>query len=67
VRHAQRGQDGAGGAGANDVAATSLLRHGNFDYVTNATAWSPSIPSHALPASLYLRVKPAKDRSDHLP
>jgi hypothetical protein len=50
---------GSGGAGANDVAVTSLLRHGNYDYVTKATSWSTTITSHTLPASLYLKGKPA--------
>lgn len=36
-----------------DVAAT-LLRHGNYDYVTNSVVWDPAIPNHDLPNSLYL-------------
>ena len=40
------------------VAAT-VLRHGNFDYVTNAVNWDPSISNHTLPPSLYLAQKPA--------
>lgn len=45
--------------GVNDpkVAAT-LLRHGNFDYVTNSVIWDPNIPNHELPASLYLSQAP---------
>jgi hypothetical protein len=39
-------------------ASTTTLRHGNFDYVTNAVAWDPSRPSESLPASLYLASKP---------
>jgi hypothetical protein len=35
-----------------DVAAT-LLRHGNYDFVTNSVVWDPTIPDHYLPASLY--------------
>lgn len=34
--------------------AETLLRHGNFDYVTNSVIWDPAIPNHDLPASLYL-------------
>jgi hypothetical protein len=34
------------------VAAT-LLRHGNFDYVSEETAWDPAIAEHELPPSLY--------------
>jgi hypothetical protein len=38
---------------------STLLRHGNYDYVSNATVWDPSIANHTLPASLYLSTKPA--------
>jgi hypothetical protein len=41
-----------------DVVAT-LLRHGNFDYVTNSVVWDPAITNHDLPDSLYLRARPA--------
>jgi len=40
------------------VAAT-VLRHGNFDYVTNTVKWSPGIADRTLPNSLYLTRKPA--------
>jgi hypothetical protein len=42
------------GSGVDDpnVAAT-LLRHGNYDYVTNSVVWDPGIPDHDLPDSLY--------------
>jgi hypothetical protein len=45
---------------AADPALTTLLRHGNFDYVGNATRWStdPAL-SHTIPASAYLTGKPA--------
>jgi hypothetical protein len=52
-------QLGAGGAGASDVAATSLFRHGNFDPVHGATVWDPGTTSRTLPGSLYLRARPA--------
>jgi len=47
------------GSGVNDpkVAAT-LLRHGNFDYVTNSVVWDPAIANHDLPVSLYLSGMP---------
>lgn len=47
------------GSGVNDpnVAAT-LLRHGNYDYVTKAVIWDPNIPEHDLPDSLYLSKMP---------
>lgn len=38
--------------------APTLLRHGNFDYVTNSVIWDPTIPNHDLPASLYVTQKP---------
>jgi hypothetical protein len=52
------GYGGPSGAGDSNVKAT-LLRHGNFDYVTNSVVWDPSISDHALPASLYLTSKPS--------
>lgn len=51
-------QLGGGGAGLSDVAATTLLRHGNWDAVNGATVWDPAIPEHTLPASLYLDTRP---------
>ncbi len=39
--------------------AYTLLRHGNFDYVTGTVGWSPAIAERALPDSLYLARKPA--------
>jgi hypothetical protein len=46
------GYGGPDGAGDPNVRAT-LLRHGNWDSVTNGTVWDPAIASHDLPASLY--------------
>ncbi len=47
------------GSGVEDpnVAAT-LLRTGNFDYVTNSVVWDPQIANHTLPNSLYLSGTP---------
>ena len=43
------------GSGVDDPnVANTLLRHGNFDYVTNSVIWDPSIPNHDIPDSLYL-------------
>ena len=39
--------------------AETLLRHGNFDYVSRQTQWDPKIADHRLPDSLYLTAKPA--------
>jgi hypothetical protein len=48
------------GSGVNDpsVAAT-LLRHGNYDYVSNSIVWNPAISNHDIPDSLYLSRMPA--------
>jgi hypothetical protein len=47
------------GSGVDDPkVAETLLRHGNFDYVTNSVVWDPAIASHDLPNSLYLSGKP---------
>jgi hypothetical protein len=47
------------GSGVDDpnVAAT-LLRHGNYDFVTNSVIWDPTIADHNLPDSLYLSGMP---------
>ena len=43
-----------------DTQTTStVLRHGNFDYVTNGVLWDPAVSSQTLPPSLYLTGKPA--------
>jgi hypothetical protein len=39
--------------------ANTAIRHGNFDYVTNAVHWDPTILNQTLPNSLYLTQKPA--------
>lgn len=49
------------GAGSADEATvrSRTLRHGNFDYVGNSVVWDPAIADRVLPASLYLKAKPA--------
>lgn len=37
----------------------TLIRHGNFDYITNTTVWDPGIEDRALPSSYYLVSKPS--------
>jgi len=37
----------------------TILRHGNFDYVSNSTQWDPLISSQDIPDSLYLTEKPS--------
>jgi hypothetical protein len=43
----------------DDLATMDLLRHGNWDSVTQSVQWDPAIADHDLPASLYLKEKPA--------
>jgi len=38
--------------------ATTTIRHGNFNYLTNIVQWEPNIADRALPTSLYLSKKP---------
>lgn len=46
-------------AGSYGLETTSLIRHGNWDSVTNGVVWDPTIPDHVLPPSLYLTAKPS--------
>jgi hypothetical protein len=48
---------GLGGAGLSDVAATSMFRTGNYDYVNKKVMWANGVVS--LPPSLYRSSKPA--------
>lgn len=41
-----------------EVAGT-LLRHGNYDFMTGSTVWDDTITDHEIPASFYLDAKPA--------
>jgi hypothetical protein len=50
------GDDGPDG---DATVEATLLRHGNFDYVSRSVVWAPGIPERVLPASLYLTHKPA--------
>ena len=50
------GYGGVDWAGDTNVKAT-LLRHGNFDYVTDSVAWDPAIADHNLPASCIWHIK----------
>ena len=49
---------GNAGSGATDVATTTLLRHGNYEYVNHAVSWDPKTKSRDLPASFHLKGKP---------
>jgi hypothetical protein len=51
--------DGPKHSGTGDVAWTSLWWTGNFDTVSKKVVWNPAIAAHTMPASLYLKAKPA--------
>lgn len=44
---------------ADMATVTNAVRHGNFDYLTEAQVWEPSIADHVIPSSYYLSGKPA--------
>jgi hypothetical protein len=46
-------------AGNDPNVKATILRHGNYDYITNSVYWDPNIPDHNLPGSYYLSAKPA--------
>lgn len=46
-----------------NVKAT-LIRHGNYDYLTRTTKWDPSISTQTIPSSLYYDSRPAWWPSD---
>jgi hypothetical protein len=37
----------------------TLLRHGNYDYITGTTHWDPAVEDRSLPNSYYLTSKPS--------
>jgi hypothetical protein len=44
---------------ADPKVLSTVIRHGNFDYVTQEVKWDESISDRELPNSLYLRGRPA--------
>jgi hypothetical protein len=52
------GWDSQAGRADPGVASTAI-RNGNYDYLTNAIHWAPDDTAHALPDSLYLSSAPA--------
>ena len=44
---------------ADPLVQSSVLRHGNFDYVSNLVNWDPNISGRSIPNSLYLSQAPA--------
>jgi len=45
--------------GNDPLVKQTLLRHGNFDYISNSVVWDPTISDHNIPNSLYLSSKPS--------
>ncbi len=43
---------------ADPKVLSTVIRHGNFDYVTREVKWDESIPDRGLPQSLYLSGRP---------
>ncbi len=49
----------ATGNPSDSATANTLIRHGNYDYITNGLTWDSTISSHDIPDSQYLSSKPA--------
>jgi hypothetical protein len=45
--------------GYDSNVASTAIRHGNYDYVTNSVNWDPNISDQNLPDSMYLSSAPA--------
>jgi hypothetical protein len=41
-----------------NLTMNTLIRHGNFDYISENTFWEPDISNHIIPNSYYLTEKP---------
>ncbi|MBN1694123.1 T9SS type A sorting domain-containing protein [candidate division WOR-3 bacterium] len=41
-----------------NLTMNTLIRHGNFDYISENTFWDPDISNHTIPNSYYLTEKP---------
>lgn len=53
---------GTGGKSLQELDLTvtgTMIRHGNYDYLTKKIAWDPAISDHTIPNSYYLTGKPA--------
>jgi hypothetical protein len=72
------GQGVGAGSGGDDIdayespmqsgsTASELFRHANFDYVTGAVTWAPTVATKSLPDSLYLSGKPPFFGTDQWP
>lgn len=50
---------GPGAPVADARVSSTLIRHGNFDYISGQTDWMSTIADHVLPDSYYLTSKPS--------
>lgn len=50
---------GLGDESIDPLVRETLIRHGNYDYVSGDTIWDETIEEHDLPDSLYLGAKPS--------
>jgi hypothetical protein len=50
--------DGGGDSGDTDLAYTTALIHGDYDYVTGTFRWASSLTNKNLPSSFYRAAKP---------
>jgi len=65
-RIGHRANGGNGGGDSNHYedpsdpgsTASTLIRHGNFDYASGHVVWSPAVSARTLPPSLYLTSRP---------
>ncbi len=53
------GYNAASGDVVDTKVEATIIRHGNYDYITNVTNWDPNIVDHNLPNSYYLSSKPS--------
>jgi len=51
--------ESSGGGKAFENPITTVLEHGNYDVASDGIVWDPAIKDRSLPASLFLRDKPA--------
>jgi hypothetical protein len=51
--------------GYDSNVASTAIRHGNYDYVTNGVTWDPNISDQNLPDSMYLSSAPAFFSAGH--
>ena len=51
--------DGGGAALDSTLPSTTLLNHGNYDFVNKTQEWDSTISDHSIPNSYYLTAKPA--------